>query len=180
MKRLTDNAEAQKRMEILIKEIEVQSDRGVGIVGAAWLEEIITVSIEGFLQQAPKAWERLFKGNGALATFSAKIDLVRLLGLVSETIRSDLHIIREIRNEFAHQITHKADHTKLGFHSLHIRDKCMAIQCIAHEKHANPRTAFIRACTILTTDFETQAMFGTKVTDADAVLIFARVENKSR
>lgn len=87
-------------------------------------------------EMAEQTWQRLFEGNGPLATLSAKIDLARLLGLVTETIRSDLHIIRDIRNEFAHQIAHKTEHTKLSFSSPHIRDKCMALRCVSHEKRA--------------------------------------------
>jgi hypothetical protein len=112
-----------------------------------------------------------------LATLSAKIDLARLLGLISETIRSDLHIIREIRNEFAHHIAHKTQHTKIGFDSPHIRDKCMALRCIAHEPPSDPRFAFVRACAVLNSDFELLRFFAVKVSDAGH--IFARIENEA-
>jgi DNA-binding MltR family transcriptional regulator len=149
-----NSIEAQKRMMALIEEIEDQTDRGVAIVGAAWIEETMSAAIESFLHSDSKAWGRLFVGNGPLSTFSAKIDLCSLLGIVSAPIKSDLHIIREIRNEFAHQIVHRSEHTKLSFASSHIEDKCLAIKCVAHEDHHQPRTAFARACATLSSDFE--------------------------
>src|SRR5690606_22588339 len=98
-----DSPEAQKRLGALIEEMNGQTDRGVAIVGSAWVEEALSALIEWFLHSDPKVWERLFKNNGPIATFSAKIDLAKLLGLISEIIRSDLHRIRDIRNELAHE-----------------------------------------------------------------------------
>lgn len=164
-----------KRLIALIEEMDGQTDRGVAIVGAAWIEEAMTTAIQSFLHDDSKAWKRLFSGNGALASFSSKIDLAILLGLVSDAIRSDLHIIREIRNEFAHQITHKTQHTKLGFSSAHIKDKCMFLKCIAHENIDDPRVAFVRACATLNSDFEIHKMFGYKVSDGDH--IFAKIDS---
>lgn len=174
MKYDPNSAEAYQRMMTLIEEINDQSDRGAAIVGAAWLEESMSAAIESFLESHPSAWQRLFGGNGPLGTFSAKIDLSRLLGMVTDVIRSDLHILREIRNEFAHQIAHKTEHTKLSFNTLHIKDKCMAIKCVSHEEIGDPRTVFIRACAVLYADFEMLRFFGTKVSDGGN--IFAKCE----
>lgn len=170
MKYDPNSAEAQKRLMTLIEEMNGQSDRGVAIVGAAWFEESMSAAIESFLHSEPKAWKRLFGGNGPLANLSAKIDLSRLLGLVSDAIKSDLHIIREIRNEFAHQIAHKTDHTQLSFNTPHIKDKCSAIKCVAHEELTEPRSAFIRSCAILYSDFEMVQFFGVKISDGGQVL----------
>ena len=134
----------------------------------------MSAAIEAFLHSEPKVWDRLFKNNGPLATLSAKIDLARLLGLISEMVRSDLHIIRDVRNEFAHEIAHKTEHTKLSFRSQHLHDKCLALKCVAHEKLTDPRAAFVRACAILNGDFETVRFFGTKIGDGGKVI--AKIE----
>jgi DNA-binding MltR family transcriptional regulator len=170
------SAEGLQRMTTLLEEIQEQSDRGAAIVAVAWIEESITAALECFLHADPNSWKRLFAGSGPLANFSSKIDLSRLLGLVTDTIRSDLHIIREIRNEFAHQVAHKTNHTKLAFTTTHINDKCLALKCVAHEKHTDPRTAFLRACAVLYADFEMIQFFGAKVSDGGH--IFARVERE--
>jgi len=163
-----------QRMATLIEEIQDQSDRGASIVAVAWVEESITAALESFLHHEPQSWKRLFSGSGPLANLSSKIDLCRLLGLVSDAIRSDLHIIRSVRNEFAHQVAHKTMHTKLSFSSEHIQDKCLALRCVAHEKHKDPRVAFVRACAVLYADFELLSFVGQKAWSTGH--ISARVE----
>ena len=166
---------AEKRKAAFIEEINIQTDRGVAIVGAAWVEDEMALALESILVSDSNAWKRLFEGNGSMTTFSAKIDLARLLGIITDTIRSDLHIIRDIRNEFAHQVAHKTDQTKLSFSSTHLRDKCMALKCIAHKNYPDPRVAFINACSILNWDFEMLRFYGAKVS-SDGAHIFAQVE----
>ena len=46
----------------------------------------------------------LFSKAGPLATLSAMIDMGYALGLISKEVRDELHLIREIRNAFAHTI----------------------------------------------------------------------------
>lgn len=161
-------------MLTLLEEIQEQSDRGAAIVAVAWVEESITAALESFLHADSNSWKRLFTGSGPLANFSSKIDLSRLLGLLTDTVRSDLHIIREIRNEFAHQVAHKTSYTKLAFSTAHIKDKCLALKCVAHEGHGDPRAAFVRACAILYADFEMIQFVGIKVSHGGHV--FAEVE----
>jgi DNA-binding MltR family transcriptional regulator len=172
-----NSPEALQRVMTLVEEMNDQSDRGAAIVGAAWLEESISAALESFLHSHPKSWERLLGGNGPLGTFSAKIDLSRLLGLTTDAIWSDLHILRDIRNQFAHQVAHKTDQSKLNFKTPHIRDKCLALRCVQHEDIEEPRTAFVRSCAILYSDFEMIAFFGIKA--ADGGHIFARSERGS-
>lgn len=158
-----NSEEGQKRLITLIKEMEDQTDRGVAIVGAAWVEEAMTTALESFLHSDPKSWNKLFTADGPVSNFSAKIDLCSLLGMINATIKSDLHIVRSIRNEFAHQIVHRSEYTKLTFGSPHISDRCRAIKCIAHENVQTPRTAFVRACATLSSDFELLIYAGNKL-----------------
>src|SRR5512137_1033858 len=118
--------EAIQQALTLIKEIETQTDRGVAIVGSAWIEEELYAAIECFVENDKAAWNRLFGKSGPLSSFSAKIDLARILGMVSAAIATDLHIIRTIRNEFAHSVLDK-NKSILSFNSPHIRDKCLAL-----------------------------------------------------
>ena len=84
MKYDPNSEEELLRMATLIEEINAQSDRGAAIVGAAWLEELMSAALESFLHSHPQSWQRLFAGNRTLGTFSAKIDLSRLLGLITD------------------------------------------------------------------------------------------------
>jgi hypothetical protein len=47
---------------------------------------------------------RMFKGYGPLNTFAARIDLGLLLGIYPKEFWVRLHLIRKIRNEFAHNM----------------------------------------------------------------------------
>lgn len=169
--RFRDNPEeANKRLMALVEEINGESDRAAAIVGAAWVEEALSDSIAAFLQEHNDSRKRLFSGNGPLATFSSKIDLSRLLGIVSDNIWSDLHRIRGIRNEFAHHIAHKADNTRLTFGTAHIADKCLALHCVAHERHTDPRAAYTRACGTLNADLDLFTLIGDRVPDVHKIV----------
>jgi len=157
--------EGLKRFAALVEEMNGESDRAVAIVGAAWVEEGLSDAITSFMRPHKKSQERLFGANGPLSTFSAKINLARLLGMVTDAIWSDLHVIRDIRNEFAHHIAHKRDHTRLDFKAEHIGDKCIALRCVAHQNLSDPRDAFTRACAVLNSDFDLQTMMEDKVSD---------------
>jgi hypothetical protein len=173
--KFSNSAEKEMREAAFIEEMRLQTDRGVAIVGAAWVEEAIMIAIESFLHSESKAWDSFSKSNSTLSSFSSKIDLARLLGFITDTIWSDLNIIRTIRNDFAHQVVHKTEHTKLSFNSSHIKDKCMALRCIAHKNYTEPRIAFINACSILNWEFDMFHFFGLKVS-TDGAHIFAEVE----
>lgn len=160
------------RMNELQSELEGQSDRAAAIVGVAWVEEELEAAIKSFLQKDEKAWARLFSSSGPLGTLSSKIDLACLLGMATKVITSDLHILRQVRNDFAHSITTK-DNLPLSFNSQHIQDKCLALKCVAHESISEPRTAFTRACAILNSDFYLLRFFDVKVSSTQ---VFAKAE----
>ena len=168
--------DSEKLMETLIEEMGSQTDRGAAIIGAAWVEEAMTAAIEAYLYPSSKAWDGLFGNYGPMSTFSAKIDLARLLGMVSEVIRADLRIIRDVRNEFAHRIAHKDSQEKLSFKTEHIRSKCLNLRCVEHEEHKDARRAFSRACGTLNSDFKISQWYRTKEAKADDEHIFALVE----
>jgi DNA-binding MltR family transcriptional regulator len=174
---VSHRAEALERSIALVEELERQSDRGAAIVGLAWVEEALQESLISFLKDEKKAQERFFRQSGPLAALAAKIDLALLLGMCTQVIAADLHSLRKIRNDFAHTVL-AADNSSLRFETAHIRDKCMALQCVAHEDVDGPRHAFIRACAVLNADFYTHKFMGQKV--ADGGKVFAPVEDGMR
>ena len=46
--------------------------------------------------------ELLFKSDGALSSFNGNIDLAYAINLITSDLRYDLHVLRRIRNLFAH------------------------------------------------------------------------------
>lgn len=167
--------EAFEKIEALISEMDGQSDRAAAIVGAAWVEEELDAAIRSFIIDDKESVKRLLGKSAPLSSFSAKIDMACVLGMCSRVIAKDLHTIREVRNDFAHNIFTK-DNTKLNFNSEHIKDKCIALKCVAHEAPATPRVAFVRACAILNSDFYIHRFMGQKVSDGGQ--IFAKIETR--
>lgn len=63
----------------------------------------------------------LLDNNGPLTTFSSRIELSYLLGLIGEQTRRDLNLIRKIRNEFAHTSN------PISFETESIRNRCLEL-----------------------------------------------------
>jgi hypothetical protein len=162
--------EAIARSNELIQELNGQTDRGVAIVGVAWIEEALVAAIHAFLEKDKKAWDRLFRKSAPLSSLSAKIDLARLLAMTSDAIHSDLHILRDIRNEFAHSVLDRDD-SPLTFKTPYIKDKCLALKCVKHEELSEPRHAFVRACAVLNSDFYMHEFFGQSLQNGGRVVV---------
>lgn len=93
---------SQKLVDLII-ELGPQTHTGAATMLSSrlekTLEQILQVSMPG-LSGNLKA--RLFSGYGPLASFSAKIDIAKALGIVPPQLSTLLHAIKKIRNEFAH------------------------------------------------------------------------------
>jgi DNA-binding MltR family transcriptional regulator len=79
-----------------------ESDRAVIILATSYVEAYL----EEFLKKVlvdDKTMDTLFEGYGPLSTFAAKIDMGFFLGLLSRDVRSQLHLLRKIRNLCAHE-----------------------------------------------------------------------------
>lgn len=86
-----------------IEQLDKESERGVVIVSAALLNETLEQLIKDNLAPSAEKDDELFVGAYApLDSFSTKIDLAYRLGLVGLSTRSSLHLIRKLRNDFAH------------------------------------------------------------------------------
>lgn len=88
----------------LQSELRGESPRGIVLVSAAMLEEALKEIMIGHLVPNSSATDTLFDGpSSPFGSFSAKIDGAYRLDLISHQFCRDLHIIRRIRNEVAHQ-----------------------------------------------------------------------------
>jgi DNA-binding MltR family transcriptional regulator len=84
------------------RELSHESDRGMALFATAHLDDRLGTVLRAFLVDDTTVAEPLFNGTAAFATFSARIDVSYLLGLIPVAARRDLHLIRKIRNDFAH------------------------------------------------------------------------------
>jgi DNA-binding MltR family transcriptional regulator len=102
----------------VIKEIREQSDRAAAILAVSFLEDRLAALLQAWLVDEPNIISKMFGGSGPLATFSAKIDMALLLGVLEKSRHRELHLIRDIRNKFAHGLE------ALTFETPRIRDQC--------------------------------------------------------
>ncbi|POD29683.1 hypothetical protein BKM14_20605 [Pseudomonas syringae pv. syringae] len=93
--------DAVKRFE---KELGDESPRGVVLIGTAMLEEKLRELMIAALVPNPSSSDTLFDGpNSAFGSLSSKIDGAYRMGLISNTFCRDLHVIRRLRNDVAHE-----------------------------------------------------------------------------
>jgi DNA-binding MltR family transcriptional regulator len=135
----------------------------VVIVAVAWLDDMLSHLLQSTLQTHKEASKRLFGTGGALDTLSARIDLATLLGVLSDEVRSDLHTLRDIRNEFAHHVADKSTHSVLTLSSEHIANKCRSFRCPAAKSMSVPRDQLLATFKSLAKDFEIAWLFGGRV-----------------
>ncbi|MBU1393561.1 MAG: hypothetical protein KJ856_12930 [Gammaproteobacteria bacterium] len=79
-----------------------ESDRGCVIVSAAIFDDILTSLLKKKLAPSLEKKDELFENGSAFSSFSSRIDLAYRLGIIRGNFRATLHMIRKIRNEFAH------------------------------------------------------------------------------
>lgn len=116
-----------------------ETDRGCALMAAAYLEHELGDLIKANLVQDKKVLAAVFENNGPNSAFSAKIDLAYLFGLLSSDARHDLHLLRKIRNDFAH------NPAKIGFSDSPICDRCHELKLISIHESKKPRHRFTNA-----------------------------------
>ncbi|WP_051334816.1 MltR family transcriptional regulator [Bradyrhizobium sp. Ai1a-2] len=98
-------AHTSEQITSAVKEIQEQTDRGSAIVGAALMEEMLSVVLQKRMSEMNKKhYETFFGQNGPGSTLSNKIELFYALGLCNDSLYKAMHDIRAIRNKFAHRI----------------------------------------------------------------------------
>jgi hypothetical protein len=100
-----ENASPEDAVSIreLLAELEHDSDRAAGIVGAVLVDESLSALIKTRFEADQDLISDMFRALGPLGSFSAEITLGFLMGLYSKAAWKELDTIRKIRNEFAHR-----------------------------------------------------------------------------
>jgi DNA-binding MltR family transcriptional regulator len=101
------------------------SNRAVGVVWPAIVENRLTDAIRASLRPDKKVADEMFSPSGALGTFGQKIRLGYMLGLYQSDLRDDLTQLSKIRNAFAHQV----DIT--SFEESPVKDRMDAMRIVA-------------------------------------------------
>jgi hypothetical protein len=116
--------------EVYLTEFEKESDRAAVIVSASIFDDALSNLLRQHLVPNPASVDELFDGSNApLGSFSAKIALAHRIGLISGSFARNLHLIRRIRNEFAHNI-HGGSFEDSGV-------KCRVMELYKAQRHVN-------------------------------------------
>lgn len=113
-----------------------ESDRGCALMAAAFLDAELDLLLRQCIVDSRVA-EDIFGQSRPLSTFSARIDLAFLLGLIDGVTHRDLHLIRKIRNDFGHV------HAPLSFGEKAIAARCRELKVHFRSEDAEPRKIFI-------------------------------------
>lgn len=112
---------SQHSLTLLNNEFKGESDRACVILAAAMLDSALRNLLQTKFTPCPSS-DMLFDGaNAPLSTFSSRIDMSYRLGLLSARFCRDLHLVRKIRNDFAHNVTGCA------FTDSGVRDRVQAL-----------------------------------------------------
>ena len=103
-----------------VREFSNESDRAAVIVGAAKLDNLLYQLLQQFLLPVPSGNDELLDSEAALGTFSARINAAFRLGLIDSEYARALHLIRKIRNSFAHETS--SNSLAVGSHRDRIRE----------------------------------------------------------
>lgn len=97
-----------------------ESDRACAVLGAALLDAKLA---QLFGRKLRCFHTELLGSTRPIGTFSARIRLARALDWISEDAKSDLDVVRGIRNDFAHSFDHN-----LSFSDQSVSDRCFNLK----------------------------------------------------
>ncbi len=87
-----------------LEEFQQETDRAAAVLAGAYLDSRLEALLRAKFVAVPKFVEELLTGQGGLSSFSARISVAYAVGLISLRAADDLHSVRRIRNDFAHQL----------------------------------------------------------------------------
>jgi len=85
------------------EEFANESDRAAVILGTAKLDSLLRQILEAHLLPCAGGHDELLDGDAPLSTLSSRINACYRLGIINATFARCLHLIRRIRNSFAHE-----------------------------------------------------------------------------
>lgn len=103
------------------EEFTGESDRGCVLIMSAIIERILQSAIRKVLRAniSENDLSEIFRAEGPLGSFSSRISVAYALGMLGKNAKHDLHLIRHIRNAFAHS------RRSLRFTTPAVHDVCM-------------------------------------------------------
>jgi hypothetical protein len=109
-----------KHLHDFAKEFSEETDRAAVVLGAAKLDLLLYQVLSRALLPCSTSKDELLEGEGSLSTFNSRILTVHRLGLITDDLARAIHLVRKIRNDFAHQSSGVS--LEVGAHRDRIRE----------------------------------------------------------
>ena len=94
-----------ERVHEFRKTLSLETDRGCVMMAAAYIDDQLGELLKAYLIDDKKVVKLMFDFNGPFGTFSSRNDGAYALGLLPGNVHRDIHLLRKIRNDFAHVST---------------------------------------------------------------------------
>ena len=143
--------ESLTQFSAFVAEYRSESDRAAVVLGAAKLDYLLYQILTKHLLPNAGSRDDLFDSDGPLSTFSAKIHLTHRLGVIDSGFARALHLLRRIRNSFAHEIS--GCHLDSGAHRDRVRELVAPFESL--QLYVKFRQSFIGGETGSRGDFDT-------------------------
>ena len=127
--------EALKRSTTFMASFVGEPDHVAVIVATSKLDELLGFAIRKRLLPCPDKKDDLLDSERGLGTFSNRISLAYRLGLISADLARALHLVRRIRNDFAHAYDGQ---------SLDVSPHRDRVEELATRIETHPHMAFLR------------------------------------
>jgi hypothetical protein len=119
-----------------------ETDRGVALVVTSFIDKLLGDALAAFLIENRSAKSLLTGFNAPLGTLSTKIAAAHAFGLIADDEMRECHILRRVRNEFAHEI-------EVTFAKGSVRDLCDNLALPEADKGSDSKGRYIKASLLL-------------------------------
>jgi hypothetical protein len=103
LRRLSRTFPAGPEIEKIMDDLRDKDDLHIAIIAVSILEATLQQLVTSRLLKNDKEFlNRLFQNRGPMSDFNSKILVAEAFGIVTGPLASELHVMRDIRNAFAH------------------------------------------------------------------------------
>ena len=142
-----------------------ESDRGCALLAAAYLDSELEKLLDKLFVNNASVKKEMLDQSRPLSSFSAKIDMAYLLGLLGPKAHRDLHLIRKVRNEFGHVPV------ELNFDNQEIKNRCGELYHDGLIEKVSPRDKFIRTAMGVLAAIHAKLFITTPLNEEDDLVI---------
>jgi mannitol operon repressor len=133
-----------------LKALIEESDRGKVLISTGLIEEQLKTALLAFMRDVQSAAE-LFEGPAApLGTFSSRVEMCFVLGLITDDEHHDLTFIQPIRDDFAHRIETTFETASVTGRCSELRLKAPGNRKLDVEGYGIAQEQFLNSITYLT------------------------------